>query len=331
MTMDNKQYLPPDSNTFIGRIRNLRAWAAYRHWQKRLSKLIGQDRISMLECGCGPGFLSKNIKQWFPNITATLTDYEYVLLQRARAETNSVVIQCDAETLPLESASFDLVISFHMIEHLVDPKHFIDEAYRVLKPNGYFIYATPNPDGLPARILKQKWSGIREDHIALHTPTEWYSMTTKGGFKLLEEGTTTLSGLSFLKLPPFNLINNGLLFIFGFFPWKLGESYTGIYQKDGGENNSNAANLLNINTMERIGYNELVDRYSNPEQVSDFQASIKDVLDRNTITTQFDTLSFYLCSSGESAYIIVDEIPLLSTKFKISLTPNLVTSTSRQK
>jgi SAM-dependent methyltransferase len=50
----------------------------------------------------------------------------------------------DAESLALGSASFDLVVSFETIEHLANPRRFLDECHRVLRPGGVAIVSTPH-------------------------------------------------------------------------------------------------------------------------------------------------------------------------------------------
>ena len=232
MTVDNKQYLPAPSNTIKGQLSEFKAWAAYRHWHHRLSRLIQNQNLTVLECGCGPGFLSKLIKKWFPSVNIYVSDYEHVLVKRASHElATDNVFQADAQRLPVKSEVIDILVSFHMIEHVAEPQMFLLNAFRVLKPGGYLIYATPNPDGIPAKILKERWSGIRPDHISLLSPKEWCKITLATGFKIIEHGTTALSGIPMFQKFPINIFNQGLLFIFGFFPWMKGEAYIGIFQK----------------------------------------------------------------------------------------------------
>lgn len=325
--MDNKQYLPPESSSIRGRLADFRAWTAYRHWRKRLENLFNDhNHISILESGCGPGFLSKNLKKWFPKADITLTDYEPTLLERSREETNLLnIFQCDSEALPFDSDTFDLVISFHMIEHLVNPDNFISEAYRVLKPNSYFIYATPNPVGIPARLLNQKWTGIREDHISLNTPGEWLEMTEGNGFKLIKEGTTTLSGIGLMKLPPLNILNYGLLFIFGFFPWKSGEAYIGIYKKTESSLSDRQENLTHtlISDMTILDYSEIINNKSllkDDFTVNKFYDLVVDCINNSSIDIpNVEDVRFYFDPKNICAYPIIQGIPLLSNKFKIEI------------
>lgn len=50
----------------------------------------------------------------------------------------------DGITLPFEDNSFDLIVSFQVIEHIVDYDIYIGEIKRVLAPEGIVLFATPN-------------------------------------------------------------------------------------------------------------------------------------------------------------------------------------------
>lgn len=44
----------------------------------------------------------------------------------------------------LEDQKFDFVFSLEVIEHVENPRHFMREVYRILKPGGYGFISTPN-------------------------------------------------------------------------------------------------------------------------------------------------------------------------------------------
>lgn len=52
--------------------------------------------------------------------------------------------QADAQSLPYESESFDIVISCETIEHVPDHRAAVREMYRVCKPGGTLYLTTPN-------------------------------------------------------------------------------------------------------------------------------------------------------------------------------------------
>jgi len=48
------------------------------------------------------------------------------------------------ESLPFKNQSFDLVVSFQVIEHTQNPVMVLKESVRVLKPQGYLYFVIPN-------------------------------------------------------------------------------------------------------------------------------------------------------------------------------------------
>jgi len=48
------------------------------------------------------------------------------------------------DPMPLDSSSADLLGCYSVIEHLADPSNLLKEAYRVIRPDGYFLIETPN-------------------------------------------------------------------------------------------------------------------------------------------------------------------------------------------
>jgi ubiquinone/menaquinone biosynthesis C-methylase UbiE len=52
----------------------------------------------------------------------------------------------DAQKMPVENGSIDLIISFETLEHLAKPELFVEECARVLTPKGSAVISTPNCD-----------------------------------------------------------------------------------------------------------------------------------------------------------------------------------------
>lgn len=54
--------------------------------------------------------------------------------------------QFDAQKMPFEDASFDVVLIFEALYYIPDPKLFFQECRRVLRPGGHLLIATANKD-----------------------------------------------------------------------------------------------------------------------------------------------------------------------------------------
>jgi ubiquinone/menaquinone biosynthesis C-methylase UbiE len=109
----------------------------------------------VVDVGAGEGFFSKMMGDYVQTRGATPADVLaacdlFPSLFRYRG------IACDpigAEgRLPYDDASFDVVCSLEVIEHIEDQFHFVRELYRVLKPGGVAIISTPNVLNINSRL-----------------------------------------------------------------------------------------------------------------------------------------------------------------------------------
>jgi len=156
-------------------------------------------------------------------------DADQQVLESARRHVKRTgLVRGTAEKLPFAEASFDVVSALHVLEHLTDPMLLLAEGHRVLTSGGVLLLATPNPGGLAARVLKERWPSHRPDHVSLKRPCEWREMIERAGFEILDDGTTGLSGFRALRRMPLGLLNWLSLAALGYFPWEYGEAYMAV-------------------------------------------------------------------------------------------------------
>lgn len=105
----------------------------------------GKDVLEVA-CGAGMGlgWLAKTAKRLVGG------DYTRGLLQQAQAHYRGRVplVQLDAHALPFKDASFDLLILYEAIYYLERPEAFLQEAHRVLRPEGTLLICTANRERL---------------------------------------------------------------------------------------------------------------------------------------------------------------------------------------
>ena len=210
MAVSNKSpYLPKSEvRDFISALKTI---VAYRVWKRKLqqyARLNLWSNFKLLEVGCGPGYFLRCVERWFPKCKAVGTDIEQELLEHAKKYLRKTkLVRHNAHNLPFSNESFDVIVSLQVIEHLEKLESFFKEANRVLRKEGLLIISTPNLNGIPARVLKNKWQGFRFDHISLKTPEQWRGILNNSGFLILDDGTTLLTGFKILQKLPFALIN----------------------------------------------------------------------------------------------------------------------------
>ncbi|NMR31952.1 class I SAM-dependent methyltransferase [Crystallibacter degradans] len=96
----------------------------------------------VLELGAGSGAMAAALLQRAPGIRLTVTDLDEGMLANARGRfprPGPKVQQADATALPFQSGSFDFVLSFLMLHHVLNWQAAVAEAARVLRPGGMLI------------------------------------------------------------------------------------------------------------------------------------------------------------------------------------------------
>jgi SAM-dependent methyltransferase len=99
----------------------------------------------IVDVGCGDGAATHLVKRLDPRNTVIGVDWSAAALRRARAR-GLLVVQggVGAPGLPFPDSSADVVIMSELIEHLVDTDAAVDDARRVLRPDGVLLMSTPN-------------------------------------------------------------------------------------------------------------------------------------------------------------------------------------------
>lgn len=106
------------------------------------------ENAHILELGCGDGSLWEKNSNYIPSSwNITLTDFSNGMLEDAKknlgVKSQRFKFQIiDAQNIPFESCSFNVVIANHMLYHVTDREKAFSEIHRVLKPNGYFYAST---------------------------------------------------------------------------------------------------------------------------------------------------------------------------------------------
>lgn len=135
---------------------------------------------SVLDFGCGSGGFLRFIKPVAMNVSG-------IELERdARERLNEEGLQV-YETLEECSGEFDVITSFHVLEHLAEPKEYLIKMKNHLKDNGSIIIETPNADDALLSLYNIKefadftyWS----PHIILYNHETIKKLADNSGLKV---------------------------------------------------------------------------------------------------------------------------------------------------
>ena len=95
---------------------------------------------SVLDIGCGAGNSTKKISDSGADVIG-IDFSEKMVAEASSTHQNITFKQSDAENIPVEDNSKDVVISNFVVHHFAEPNKVFKEISRVLKPNGKFAFA----------------------------------------------------------------------------------------------------------------------------------------------------------------------------------------------
>jgi 2-polyprenyl-6-hydroxyphenyl methylase / 3-demethylubiquinone-9 3-methyltransferase len=188
----------------------------FAYFRDVLSRQFGTGvaGLSMLDIGCGGGFLAEEFAALGCKVTGV--DPSLVSINTACAHAAGQGLHIDyrvaaGEALPVPDAAFDIACCCDVLEHVSDVDRVIGETARVLKPGGLYLFDTINrtrTSKLVSIQLTQQWRLTRLTDVALHdwdmfiTPDELTDVLTRYGLALNE-----LTGLG-PRASPLSLIRD---------------------------------------------------------------------------------------------------------------------------
>jgi 2-polyprenyl-3-methyl-5-hydroxy-6-metoxy-1,4-benzoquinol methylase len=160
---------------------------------------VGGQRI--LEVGCGTGSIVDVLARQGCRVVGT--DISNSAIDYGKKKYPDIDLKVGvAENLEFKDRSFDIVLSFDVLEHLHDVDVHISEVARVLTDDGCYLFQTPNKyfntvyETLKSRSMKWK-----QYHPSLHTAGQLKRRFRKSGFdiKFIKMNTSNEYNLRKLK------------------------------------------------------------------------------------------------------------------------------------
>jgi ubiquinone/menaquinone biosynthesis C-methylase UbiE len=126
-------------------------------------------------------------------------------------------VQGDSSALPFAGDSFDLLTANMVVEHVANPVALLSEAFRVLKPNGFFLFHTPNllsyatltarivPEAFKVGLIRylegRKGEDVFPTLYRMNTPEQVEKLASAAGFAVVELKRTESSAQAVMLGP----------------------------------------------------------------------------------------------------------------------------------
>jgi SAM-dependent methyltransferase len=157
---------PSESPTFLQRqFWRLRARSLHTQVLQYV-RLPTSRPLRVLDVGCGYGDILEAVRHSVENAETWGCDLSDEAIEQITMRGHRGIVG-DFDAVDLPESYFDIVLSYHVIEHVRDPVRFLHRCGQVLAPGGSITIATPNTDSVDFRMFgKGHWGGY-------HTPRHW--------------------------------------------------------------------------------------------------------------------------------------------------------------
>ena len=109
------------------------------------------------------------------------------------------------ESAPLAEGSCAVVHTSHVIEHVPDPRLFLQRIHHLLCPGGLAVIVTPDRSGFQARLFGRRWRSAIADHVNLFSSAQLIRLMRELGFSVVRKrswgGLAAGSALPLFKRP----------------------------------------------------------------------------------------------------------------------------------
>jgi SAM-dependent methyltransferase len=148
---------------------------------KALRNAAGQGPV--LDVGCGGGlFLGMLRERGFRVLGLDLSTEAAALAARRH---RIPAIAGDLTAAPIAPESCAAITMFHVLEHVHQPRDYLAEARRLLRPGGRLIVQVPNAASWQFALLGRKWNGVDAPrHMFLFRDRDLQKLIEAAGFEI---------------------------------------------------------------------------------------------------------------------------------------------------
>lgn len=154
----------------------------FQDYAQRIFRLLPIQKGRLLDVGCGLGFLVKLANENGFLAYGIDSGKACIIVGREKLKVNT---QFSNLSTFHPKNKFDMIVANHVIEHSNNPREFLRQVKRVLKPGGQVLISCPNFDSLMLWVFQERWYGlVPKQHRFQFSPKSLRFLLEKEGFKV---------------------------------------------------------------------------------------------------------------------------------------------------
>ena len=156
-------------------------------YKKRLTQLRETTAFrSILEVGCGTGGFLSFLKSVHPDVAVYGCDLSVHAVEICK-QNGIEAFHSGAEALDYGRYSFDVIVLYEVIEHLVNPESVLAQIRERARPATRLLMTTPNTDGFDFKMLGRTYRGyMPPGHLHLFGKQSMRALLERLGYSDIE-------------------------------------------------------------------------------------------------------------------------------------------------
>jgi ubiquinone/menaquinone biosynthesis C-methylase UbiE len=153
-----------------------------RDAQRKLISLLDiRENVRFLDVGCGAGSAVGEVARLAANKGLFYgVDLSPKMIEKAKGKfsgkDNYHFIQANAESIPLDDESFDIIICTNSFHHYLHPDKALKEMYRLLRTGGKIYILDPTADNWMAKAVDKIIKRVEPEHVKLYSTKEFQQL-----------------------------------------------------------------------------------------------------------------------------------------------------------
>ena len=142
------------------------------------------SRDGLLDIGCGNGFvLSLALDRGWKEVRGVEPSSDSVA--RAPSDVRRLITEEMMRPGLFRPGSFDAITLFQVLDHITEPRVFLRECLRLLRPGGVILALNHNASAWSARVLGERSPIVDIEHSYLYSAKTMRSLFVRTGFDVL--------------------------------------------------------------------------------------------------------------------------------------------------
>jgi len=156
-----------------------------KNWYGNTIKYLNKnDGISVLDIGCGLGFFLSSLNKSIKKYGIEESSFACEFIKKNYRDIN--LLKGGVEKVKDLNIKFDVVMFYHVIEHLHNPSESLSLIKKVIKPEGVLILGTPNVGSFVAKYFGKNFRHYIPAHTCLYNLQELKKLLLKNSFKIFK-------------------------------------------------------------------------------------------------------------------------------------------------